>query len=63
MRNAETVLVVTEQGSTPNSVWRTLESRMMRKYPVRFGGRLVEKGHHDTSPSAYLIPFSLGGTA
>ncbi len=37
MRNAEPALVVTEKGSTPNSVWRTLESRMMRKYPVRFG--------------------------
>jgi len=50
MRNAETVVAVIQ--APPGR--RTLESRMMRKHHVRFGGRLVEKGQDDTSPSAYL---------
>ena len=34
-----------------------LESRMMRKYQVRFGGGLLEKGPRATSPVTYPAEF------
>ena len=41
-----------------------LESRMMRKYPVRFGGGRLEKGRATgTSPAAYPTTFVRRPTA
>jgi hypothetical protein len=47
MRDAERILGIIERQ-------KSLESRMMRKYQVRFGGGRMEKEHaNDTSPAAY----------
>ena len=58
MRNAETVLKVIQEPGR-----RTLESRMMRKYPVRFGGGPMEKYQRHCWPLAGGLPYLIAGEA